>query len=330
MKSYDESINILEYLNKLIVSDEVLLLAARVSLLLGDYENGMNYYELSLDRDIFNYENYTNEIIFFGEMKWKYVSQDYLKFYRYSIDLCDLLLEKYDDVDTKLWKSYMFYLLNDYEESLKLSDNIFPLISDNLLVYFLKAENLLKLKRYEESVKFSEKGLDLDSSNILLIQTKAKVLYFLKEYEESLYCFNKVNGIGENDEAYLFIAKVNMACDDWHKALWNIDKSICGWEEFYDNLKKEYSEIYYRANYFDLFWHKSLILFKLERFDDANDIIDCLIEKEESAKNYCLKAKILYEMGDYENALMFVNKALDLKPDCRDAIQLKENLINSS
>ena len=75
---------------------------------------------------------------------------------------------------------------------------------------------------------------------------------------------------------------------------------------------------------------KSLVLLKLNQFDEASQIIDCLLEKDESAKNYCLKAKILYEMDDYENALMFVNKALDLKPDCREAIQLKENLINSS
>ena len=32
------------------------------------------------------------------------------------------------------------------------------------------------------------------------------------------------------------------------------------------------------------------------------------------------------EMGDYENAITFVNKALDLKPDCKEAIELKKEL----
>ena len=64
----------------------------------------------------------------------------------------------------------------------------------------------------------------------------------------------------------------------------------------------------------------------MSQFDEANKIIDCLLEQEESAKNYCLKAKILYEMGDYENAITFVNKALDLKPDCKEAIELKKEL----
>ena len=73
-------------------------------------------------------------------------------------------------------------------------------------------------------------------------------------------------------------------------------------------------------------WYDAYILYNLDKFEESNKIIDCLIEKEESAKNYCLKAKILYEMDDYENALMFVNKALDLKPDCKQAIELKEKI----
>ena len=146
--------------------------------------------------------------------------------------------------------------------------------------------------------------------------------YELSNYVESEKLCDKFNSLDDFGNYYL-LSKIKYKKGDYALALKNIDIAI---EKFFENPifddKTEFSYVYY--------WYKALILSKLSQFDEANKIIDCLLEKEESAKKYCLKAKILYEMGDYENALMFVNKALDLKPDCREAIQLKENLINSS
>ncbi|WP_407461377.1 tetratricopeptide repeat protein, partial [Methanobrevibacter sp.] len=72
---------------------------------------------------------------------------------------------------------------------------------------------------------------------------------------------------------------------------------------------------------------KSLILYNLKEFDEANDICDCLIEKEpKNAKNYCLKSMILFEEGKYEESLGLIQKTLELNPDCEDAIELKEKI----
>ena len=64
----------------------------------------------------------------------------------------------------------------------------------------------------------------------------------------------------------------------------------------------------------------------MEEFEESNKIIDCLIDKEENAKYYCLKAKILYEMNDYEASLKFVNRTLDLDSNCSHAKDLKEKI----
>ena len=58
----------------------------------------------------------------------------------------------------------------------------------------------------------------------------------------------------------------------------------------------------------------------------TDEIMDCLIEKEEDAKYYCLKAKILYEMNDYEASLKFVDKTLDLDSNCSHAKSLKKQI----
>jgi tetratricopeptide (TPR) repeat protein len=92
-------------------------------------------------------------------------------------------------------------------------------------------------------------------------------------------------------------------------------------------LKDSSIEFYNVFINYDQFLLKSLILYNLNEFDEANMLCDCLIEKEpENAKNYCLKAMILFEEGKYEESLGFIQKTLDLNPDCEDAIELKEKI----
>ena len=324
--SYKESLKTLESIYEFDNCEEALLLMGRISFLIGEYENAINYYKLSLDVNIFKYGKYVDEFLFFGDVKYKYVSSNYLEFSNFSLDLCDLLLEKFEDEDTKLWKAYKLHSLGRNEESLELLDNLNDVSFNNPLFYFLKSSIFLDWGMYEQSLKYSEKALYLDSNDVLSILVKAKDLYYLGNFKDALYYFNKANLIEDISDSYLFISKINIKEENWIISLENINKAIMFEKKYNDSLKKEFSIVYNGKDFYDLFFYKSLILFKLKRFHDANDICDCLLEKEESAKNYCLKSMILYEMDDYENALMFVNKALDLKPDCKQAIELKEKI----
>ena len=324
--SYKESLKTLESIYEFDNCEEALLLMGRISFLIGEYENAINYYKLSLDVNIFKYGKYVDEFLFFGDVKYKYVSSNYLEFSNFSLDLCDLLLEKFEDEDTKLWKAYKLHSLGRNEESLELLDNLNDVSFNNPLFYFLKSSIFLDWGMYEQSLKYSEKALYLDSNDVLSILVKAKDLYYLGNFKDALYYFNKANLIEDISDSYLFISKINIKEENWIISLENINKAIMFEKKYNDSLKKEFSIVHNGKDFYDLFFYKSLILFKLKRFHDANDICDCLLEKEESAKNYCLKSMILFEMDDYENALMFVNKALDLKPDCKQAIELKEKI----
>ena len=324
--SYKESLKTLESIYEFDNCEEALLLMGRISFLIGEYENAINYYKLSLDVNIFKYGKYVDEFLFFGDVKYKYVSSNYLEFSNFSLDLCDLLLEKFEDEDTKLWKAYKLHSLGRNEESLELLDNLNDVSFNNPLFYFLKSSIFLDWGMYEQSLKYSEKALYLDSNDVLSILVKAKDLYYLGNFKDALYYFNKANLIEDISDSYLFISKINIKEENWIISLENINKAIMIEKKYNGSLKKEFSIVYNGKDFYDLFFYKSLILFKLKRFHDANDICDCLLEKDESAKNYCLKSMILFEMDDYENALMFVNKALGLKPDCKQAIELKEKI----
>ena len=94
-----------------------------------------------------------------------------------------------------------------------------------------------------------------------------------------------------------------------------------------NKLKESSKEFYNVFISYNQFLLKSLILYNLKEFDEANAICDCLIEKEpENAKNYCLKAMILFEEEKYEESLDFIQKTLNLNSDCEEAIELKEKI----
>ena len=182
----------------------------------------------------------------------------------------------------------MLFRLNLFEDALFTLENLINYKGDDEYLYLIKCNVLLKLGKYDEVLDFSEKSFKL-YNNYGFLYDNAEALFSLEEYGSSIEICKKI--LNSQNKIYhncakFLMAKIYFAKENYEKSLIEINNAI-------------------------------LLL---------RSIVDCLLEKEESAKNYCLKAKILYEMDDYENALMFVNKALDLKPDCKQAIELKEKI----
>ena len=254
--SYKESLKTLESIYEFDNCEEALLLMGRISFLIGEYENAINYYKLSLDVNIFKYGKYVDEFLFFGDVKYKYVSSNYLEFSNFSLDLCDLLLEKFEDEDTKLWKAYKLHSLGRNEESLELLDNLNDVSFNNPLFYFLKSSIFLDWGMYEQSLKYSEKALYLDSNDVLSILVKAKDLYYLGNFKDALYYFNKANLIEDISDSYLFISKINIKEENWIISLENINKAIMFEKKYNDSLKKEFSIVHNGKDFYDLFFYK--------------------------------------------------------------------------
>ena len=332
-KKYDDALIILFNILEETKCGDALLLIGRIYFFKDSIDKSLFYYNVFLDEEIIDSSKYFEEIKYFSDLKLKYISDSYEYFFQYSINLIDLYLQRYDFIDSDVTliealsrKSHILFYLNKFEESLDNANQVIKLIPESSLGYFLKSINFLKLKNYEDSLIYIDYALDLDDDETILNQTKAEILYYLKDFEGSLNYLNLVCSKKDITDSYFFISKINIINNNFNNALKNINKAIKIEKKSYSDLKNNYSLVYYDHDYFNLFWHKSLILSKLNQFDEASKIIDCLLEKEESAKNYCLKSMILFEMDDYENALMFVNKALGLKPDCKQAIELKEKI----
>ena len=319
---YSSSLEILDgILNICNEYDQALLLKGRIYLELDRFDEGFKFYEKFL-------KNNSDFSLFFNEISYFSFFEDKSK-KNAALDLCNLYLEKYDSYEIKVWKSQLLFRLNLFEDALFTLENLINYKGDDEYLYLIKCNVLLKLGKYDEVLDFSEKSFKL-YNNYGFLYDNAEALFSLEEYGSSIEICKKIlnsqNKIYHNCAKFL-MAKIYFAKENYEKSLIEINNAILLLRSI---VGEDYPLNEYVNSFNQYYFFKSEILLELNELNDASKIIDCLLEKDESAKNYCLKAKILYEMDDYENALMFVNKALDLKPDCREAIQLKENLINSS
>ena len=314
---YVESINVLDYLLSINSCIDVFLLKGIIYFNLDDYEKSLFFYKKA--GTLFDLNRFNEELYFFIEQSSLLDGGITSNIF---ICLCNIILDNVDIIEVRLLKAYVLSEIQRNEDALNNVNYILIKDPNNERALDIKASSLIKLKDFRTALIIAEKGLNLNPDNTRFMYIKANVLFELGSLEESEKLCKKCI-LGDSLSSYYLLSEIYFKQSKYDLALENINILLDKFKTDPDlNSKENFSYEYY--------WFKSLILLKLNDFEESNKIIDCLIEKEESAKNYCLKAKILYEMDDYENALMFVNKALDLKPDCREAIQLKENLINSS
>ena len=310
---YAKSLSILNFLLNINYCVDALLLKGRIYCVLNEYENSLDCYkEASFDFDL---EKINKELAYYAEHPSLFDEGIHTKLF---IGLCNIILDNMDIIEVRLFKAYVLSEIGHNENALNNVNYVLARDPLNEKALYLKSSILININQYDNALAVINKGLDLYPENIQFLNEKSRLFYELSNYDESEKLCDKFNSLDDFGNYYL-LSKIKYKKGDYALALKNIDIAI---EKFFENPifddKTEFSYVYY--------WYKALILSKLSQFDEANKIIDCLLEKEESAKNYCLKSMILYEMKDYENALMFVNKALDLKPDCKQAIELKEKI----
>ncbi len=68
--------------------------------------------------------------------------------------------------------------------------------------------------------------------------------------------------------------------------------------------------------------------FTMDKYDDALNDLNALIELNPKAGMYVLRAKIYEKLGDNENALADYDKAIELKPDYSSAYENRQLLLN--
>jgi len=211
----------------------------------------------------------------------------------------ELLGEDNDEIRVSTLYNKASVLKNDcqYEESLKSFNELLKISPDDLPSLEDKVDVLIKLKEYDEGIKTCDKILNLDSSNMKAIinksgmlnsigetqrsnETLEKLRYFgyskniitlnkgiilmnNENYEESLDCFNQLLRENNQDfQALHYLGRVYNEMGDYETSLKYYDKIL-------DNSKNP-------EFVFNTYYHKGLVLNKLERYAEALEIFNMI------------------------------------------------------
>ncbi len=312
-KEYEESLLVLEYLLAIGWCIDALLLKGRVYSYLNDYENSLNSYkEASLH---FDFLKFNKEMIYYAENPFLFDEGVFTKIF---FDLCNIILDNEDIIEVRLFKAYVLSQINRNDDALKNINYILVKDSNNEKALSLKSSILIKLSQYDDALTLINNSLKLNPNNIQFLDNKANLFYQLGEYDKAEELCTEYN-LKDSFGNYQLLARIKYKKEDYISALENIDIAL---DKFYQNPyfedRFEFAYVYYRL--------KSLILLKQGELDKSYKIVDCLIQNEENAKNYCLKSMILFEEGKYGESLGLIQKTLDLNPDCEEAIELKNKI----
>ena len=208
-----------------------------------------------------------------------------------------------------------------YEESLKSFNQLLEITPDDLEALEEKVDILSKLKRYTEGIKTCDKILNLDHSNMKAIINKSGMLdkigktqlaYETLEklrkygYSENLITLNKgiiLMNNGKYDESFNYFTKL---LKDDPNDLWALHymarlyKEKGEYETSLEYHEKILTDSEDMAMVLNTFFHKALVLNKLERYKEA---LDCFNDLEEFPE-----FKLLVEDGKKE-ALDGINKS---------------------
>lgn len=271
--------------------------------------------------------------------------------------LTDYSEEMIDDEDSM--KSYFYdfgilkaqILLKNGQNlsSLQVIDDIFNLDIETPVLYSLKAMNEISLDRYEAGLEAVEIGLKIDPKDPKLNQLKANILFKYHQYDEALdlvnYAIESDPNFSEDDsrknlvlKAWILFNKndltsaldvVNKANEDFPNSpeileIGSLIYDIKGkYEESLDYLGKAE-----KGGGKISLYNMAQLLKNIKKYDEALARINIAIKEDpKEALNYHLKAIVLVEKENFEEADKIIDKAIKLSPNDKEFKSDKEQIL---
>ena len=185
----------------------------------------------------------------------------------------------------------------------------------------LKQGFILKTRGYyKHAIESFYKALELDNSSVELMIEIAECYYLMGNEEHSL---NYIEQILEDFPTHIgalkLLKSIFVSKKAWDKAeqtaknIYYISSDLDDLAEIFELLNKQ--KRYEEVSLYELKEVSSNILYEkayaklfLDELDDAEKIINRIVEEEPNFKNYLLKCKILYKMNRKEECVEFFNK----------------------
>lgn len=212
-----------------------------------------------------------------------------------SINILKLLGQIYNDLEL-------------YNEAINCYNSI-PDNKRNSDIYFFRGiTNYNIFKDGIESIQLDEvlddldKAISLDEDNIYLYLKKAKIIYNeLSDAKNTILCYKKVIKINKyNEEANEWLANYYYDNDKFKEAL---------------KYSKNYLEI--NSNNIDMYFQHAECSYEVGQYKEALSCYKYILEKWEDSRVYDYIGDVYLKMGHYEKSIENYKKFLELNPDAK-------------
>ena len=250
-----------------------------------------------LDNSILMFEKVLNltklEIINYDIAKVHFIKKDYNK------ALETLLKIKQPDKDTLELLATTYEVLNKIEEMINTYIKLYDIDNKDISVILKLASIFDSLKMKEDLIFFLEKAFELNEGNEALCEKLILECSYIRKNKLAMKYCNKCLEINPNNLiALLNLCKLNIRLDKVAEA-----------REYCEKADKLY------PNQIQVLVEKFSIYRKLRKWEECINIAQKIITQyPEKATGYGCLAEAYYESVDYNLALEYYNKALELEP----------------
>ena len=205
------------------------------------------------------------------------------------------------DADSWVGKGSVLNDQGKYDEAIQCYDRAIEIDPQDALAWSNKGIALDDQSKYDEAIQACDKAIELDSQNNYAWINKGLALYRQGKYDEAIQCYDRAIEI---DPQYaLAWSNKGVALDDQGK----YDEAIQCYDHVIEIDPQDTDSWNLKLN---------IIAGRKGKIGDALTLCNKALEMNpESSTLLDYKGEILYCLGDYEEALTYYNKALEIELD---------------
>lgn len=204
----------------------------------------------------------------------------------------------------KVMRGEVLESLSFYQEAIVQLNEVLKMNPADTHVLYLLGESHGMLNQYEQAVEYCTKAIQLHATNWLIYFRRGLSRYYLKQYAEAIADMDYVVSQHRfSDISWHIKGHCYMYLEQYDKAVYNYERAI-------DYLSNEMA-----------YYNLACAYVKLEDYSAALTALDKFIKVFSDLEGYLLKGDIYRAIGNFDEAYLSYNTAVELYPNSYIAVK---------